>query len=89
VFLRTDDDASDDEDEVSRQEERRQMFGNSGAQLSRIDIRSPQLHDDEDYEIVPGHGDPDRRERSTGRDGAQGGALSAKAGIILVSHTHT
>lgn len=88
MFLQGDDDAEDDEDEVARQEERRRMLGNSGAQLSRIDIRSPQTHDDEDYEIVPGHRAPVRADRSAGGDGAQRGALSAKAGIILVSYPH-
>ncbi|KAF5324984.1 hypothetical protein D9619_009553 [Psilocybe cf. subviscida] len=86
VFLQRDDDASEDEDEVALQEERRRMLGNSGAQLSRIDIRSPQTHDDEDYEIVPGHRDPVRADRSAGGDGVQGGTLSAKAGIILGIH---
>lgn len=88
VFLQGNDDPSDDEDEVARLEERRRMLGNSGAQLSRIDIRSPQVHDEEDYEIVSGRRDLGRGERSNSGDAGQRGALSAKAGTILVSHTH-
>ena len=63
------------------------MLSNSGAQLSRINLRSPsEESDDEDgYAIVTGDGSGDG---SVGvrENGEQNnpGTLSAKAGIILV-----
>jgi len=58
-------------------------LSNSGAQLSRINLRSPsEGSDDEDgYEIVNGGGSAGVRENGERNNP---GTLSAKAGIILV-----
>jgi hypothetical protein len=59
------------------------VLSNSGAQLSRINLRSPsEESDDEDgYAIVTGDGSAGIRENGERNNP---GTLSAKAGIILV-----
>jgi hypothetical protein len=59
------------------------VLGNSRAQLSHINLRSPsEGSDDEDvYEIVNGGGSAGVRENGERNNS---GTLSAKAGIILV-----
>ena len=83
VFLPGGDESDGSEDEEARTEERRRVLSNSGAQMSRINIRSPsEGSDDEDgYEIVNGNDDAGVREGGARNNP---GTLSAKAGIILV-----
>ncbi len=73
------DDSDEDEDEdakARRSEDRRRMMGNSGAQVSRIDI-SGGGSDEDSYDMVS---------TSRGRTGRSANTLSAKAGSILVRY---
>ncbi|KAF8994064.1 major facilitator superfamily domain-containing protein [Cyathus striatus] len=88
VFLSHGDDASDDEgddeDEELKTERSRSLLGNSGAQLSRIDVSASGriingVPEDDDY-VDLGRRGGEREE------GGNGGGLSAKAGIILGIH---
>ena len=83
IFLPRGDESDGSEDEEARREERRRVLSNSGAHLSRINLRSPSegSEDEDGYEIVNGDvsaGVSENEERNNP------GTLSAKAGIILV-----
>ncbi|TFK31761.1 major facilitator superfamily domain-containing protein [Crucibulum laeve] len=69
----SDSDGEEEEAQMREREERRRVLGNSGAQLSRIDVSS----NGDGYEQVGGSGSGSRMD---------GGGLSAKAGIILGIH---
>ncbi|KAF8963511.1 major facilitator superfamily domain-containing protein [Flammula alnicola] len=80
VFLPGED--TDEEDETALREERRHVLSNSGAQLSRIDIRRT-VGEEEDYDILPRRGAANGRPNGERSDA---GTLSGKAGIILGIH---
>ena len=81
VFL-PGEDSDEDEDEdakARRSEDRRRMLGNSGAQVSRIDI-SGGGSDEDGFEMVSASREGSRRA------GRSANTLSAKAGSILVRY---
>ncbi|KAF9474838.1 MFS general substrate transporter [Pholiota conissans] len=80
VFLANDGSDEEDEEAEALREERSRVLSNSGAQLSRIDIRS-EGSDEDGYEIVPGADGG-----VVGGSGRSANTLSAKAGIILGIH---
>ncbi|KJA17812.1 hypothetical protein HYPSUDRAFT_145931 [Hypholoma sublateritium FD-334 SS-4] len=80
VFLPGDDSDEEEEEDDSkarRSEDRRRMLGNSGAQVSRIDISSGGS-DEDGYEIVSS-----APRDGSGRAARSANTLSAKAGSIL------
>ncbi|KIM38864.1 hypothetical protein M413DRAFT_447558 [Hebeloma cylindrosporum] len=83
VFLPGGDESDGSEDEEARREERRRVLSNSGAQLSRINLRSDGSDDEDGYEIVNGNDGAGVRESG---ERSNPGTLSAKAGIILGIH---
>jgi len=84
-------DDSEDEDGETRLEDRRRVLGNSGAQLSRVDISNavvdtPTDVQNEGYVFIPGEQEANGRSNDVvGSDRAVSSTLSSKAGIILVS----
>ncbi|KAF9553769.1 MFS general substrate transporter [Agrocybe pediades] len=80
-------DHDDDEDEDAAREERRRVLSNSGAQLSRIDLHTPDPEDERDYEFIPANGESHAANGGgSSRAVEKPGTLSAKAGIILGIH---
>lgn len=90
VFLE-DDSGDEGEDEQAQLESRRQVLGNTGAQLSRVDISNgvvdtPTDVQDEDYEFIPSTQETNSRSNGVNESNrAVSSTLSSKAGIILVS----
>ena len=75
-------------DEEARSKDRRQVLGNSGAQLSHVNLSDGVVDvQDEEYEFITGEQETNGRANGgvSRSDRAVPSKLSSKAGIILVS----